>query len=140
MGGESVKAKDFLLNYGRQKRMLNCKRDTLQDLVTLATSVTASYESERVQSSGAQDKIAVVVSRIVDLQNEITDDIVNIVNELEKITRMLEQLDGDEYEVLYLRYIKLLQWDDVAIRMNKAPEYVRGKLHGDALSSLQKIL
>lgn len=66
-------AVDFLYSLKHIDSEVREKLDFLEQLRTLATSITVSTEKEAIQTSSSKDKIGGLVAKIVDLENELED-------------------------------------------------------------------
>ena len=67
------------INYLRQIKVMDAKINAdieeLAQLEALATKTTSAIGGERVQTSGSQEKMADCITKIVDMQNQITKEI-----------------------------------------------------------------
>lgn len=139
-------AKEYLSQVRKIDIMINYKQRQLDELKHTADSVTANASSERVQSSGTQDRVGQIVARIVDLQNEINRDIDRLVDIKREIMSVVDQLDPTSIELVTKRYFEFKTWEQIAKEMNYSKQWVcsivRGKpgLHIQALRKVQKII
>lgn len=133
-------AKEYLQQVRRMDRLINNKIAELEQLRTLATSITAATDREAVQTSGASDKVGNVVASIVDLQAEINALVDAYVDKRKEI---IAQIDGIEkqqplyYAVLHGRYIQFKKLQDIADNEGYAPQYIREQ-HGKALAFFER--
>ena len=94
--------RDYLLQIRKLDKMIQNKLSEIYQLRTMACNVTASNESDRVQTSSDKDRIGSVVSKIVDMErsvNEMIDARCDIVNQIDEIS------DIDLYDILAKMYI-----------------------------------
>lgn len=134
-----VKAKEYLLQVEKLNKMIDNKLVELEQWKAMATGITASSEGERVQSSGSQQRMADAVSRYVDIQNEVNEQIDRLVDLKKEVISTIEQLPAQEYDLLHKVYIQFMSFEDVAATYNKHPKWAT-RLHGSALQKVQKIL
>ena len=134
-------AKEYLLQVRRMDRLINNKIAELEQLRTLATSITAATDREAVQTSGVSDKVGNVVASIVDLQAEINALVDAYVNKRKEI---IAQLDGIEkqkplfYAILHGRYIQYQNLQEIAEKEGYTAQYMR-KAHGEALAFFKTV-
>lgn len=106
----------------------------------IALGITASMDGERVQSSGAQSKMANAVERCVDMEAEIDSLVDELIDTKKKVIQTIERLDSaTEYKLLHLRYIQYVPLKHIADEWNV--EYTTiTTTHGRALKNVQRIL
>lgn len=106
----------------------------------IALGITANMDGERVQSSGAKDKMASAVERCVDMEAEI-DSLIDILIDTKKAClQTIERLDSPiEYNVLHMRYIQFKDLQEIADHYGKEYGWAT-TTHGRALKSVQSIL
>ena len=81
----------------------------------LALSITGSMDGERVQATGAKDKMSLAVIACTDMEAEILQEVENLRNEKKKVVQLIEQLYSPmEYNVLHLRYIQHKSLQEIA--------------------------
>lgn len=106
---------------------------------SIAVGVTTSGESERVQSSGNQQKMANAVEKYVDLEKEIDAEIDRLIDLKKDVINVIESLNSAEYDVLHKRYIQSLPFAEIAA--DRKISYSQATtIHGRALESVQAIL
>ena len=134
-------AKEYLLSIKQLERAIRLKKEEIEELRTLATSITVKTGEEPVQTSGTSDKVGNIVAKIVDLQRELEDSVIVFLNKREECIAILDKMqDIDEYEVLYRRYMQDMKWEEVANVMGYTSEYVRGTLHMNAIANFENFL
>lgn len=129
--------------YLNQIYSLNCrienKKNEREQLRELATSVSSFSNMERVQSSGSQDRLGDTVAKIVDLESEITNTILEYLNKREEIIKTIEQVENVKmYNLLYKRYVDSKALNVIADEMGFSEDYIK-HLHQDALNVVKKI-
>jgi DNA-directed RNA polymerase specialized sigma24 family protein len=106
----------------------------------IALGITASMDGERVQTSGAKDKMASAVERCVDVEAEIDSLVDKLIEVKKEVIQTIEQLYSPmEYKLLHLRYIQYVRLKDIADLWGM--EYTNvTTMHGRALKNVQAIL
>jgi DNA-directed RNA polymerase specialized sigma subunit len=95
--------------------------------------------SERVQSSGNQQKMACAIERMVDIEKELDCYIDRLVDTRNEILSVIEQLDKEEYDFLHLVYVQHFTLGEVANMKNYSYSWATS-FHGKALKQVQNIL
>lgn len=109
---------EYLGQIKRLNMMINNKLVELDQLQTIATSITAQTDKEAVKSSGDQDKLGSAVSKIVDMENEINDLIEEYVSKKKIIMSQINQIEDDRYyNVLTGVYVHNWTLEKVAVSM-----------------------
>lgn len=130
-------AKEYLKQIEQDKILINRARSRLCELAALSTTLKGvSYDFDRVQSSGNHSMDN--VEKIVDLEIKIRNMIYAYLDMSERIIIQINELgDIRASELLYLRYVDCLRWEEIACRLNMG---IRGvyKAHGRALSLFEK--
>ena len=81
----------------------------------IALGITANTEGERVQSSGAKDKMANAVMKCVDIETEIDSLIDKLIDTKKEVIQTIEQLYSPmEYNVLHMRFIQYKTLQEIA--------------------------
>lgn len=92
----------------------------------LALGITANMDGERVQSSGAKDKMASAVERCVDMESEIDRAVDNLVDTKKDVIQTIEELySATEYNVLHMRFIQYKTLEEIADHYNKNYEWAK---------------
>lgn len=141
-GGGTVDAKKFLQRVKKLDCMIKNKREERRHWYEIATNITAGAAPEtgvRVQSSGSQQRMADAVDRGIDIGAEIECAIRRLYDERQKIISVIEQLNVDEYDVLYQIYVKNRSHQEVADMKGMSHSWVT-TIKGIALKNVQKII
>ena len=133
-----MQAKEFLNKIRYIDAMIDCKRDQIKDLRDTLTSISCPM-GEKVQSTLNPDKFTNPVSKIIELEKEINDDIDKLID-LKRIARkVIEQLDNEvEKMVLYKRYFENKTFEQISVEMNYSWRRIH-QIHGDALKKLERL-
>jgi len=130
--------KEYLQQYRNAEDSINAKLDQIHKLRELATKTTQTLTADNVQSSGSSDKISAIVSKIVDMEREVDAEI----DKLQEIKKNVEKVisavtNYTQRQVLTLRYINGLRWEEIAVKMNYTYRNVC-YIHGRALSEVKE--
>ena len=119
---------------------INNKLEELSRLNALAYKVTSSLKQVAVFGSGTQDKVGDAVSRIVDLQREINDDIDKYCDKKAEVRALIDQVKNpDELEVLSKRYLLYESLEQIACEMGFTYRNVC-YIHGRALQTVAELM
>lgn len=126
--------KNYLGQIERFEKMVQNKLSEINQLKTMACSVTVPAGNERVQTSSDKDKVGTIVSRIADLEKEVD----SMIEKRCMIVKQIESIeDTDIYDVLAKRYI--LKKDLKVIAVEKGVSFRHmGRVHFDALKMFEK--
>ena len=131
--------KEYLNQIERMDKMITNKLSEIYQLKIMACSITVSGDSERVQTSGNQDKLGSTIAKIVDLERE-TDELVDSL--VDKRKEILSQIDNmkniDHYDVLHKHYVERRTFQDIADSENWSIRQVFN-IHGRALQEFEKM-
>lgn len=130
---KSVRDVEFVLNC---VRMMDYQIENLIDeqwrLRSLAEKITGTdWEGMPHGKGGVSDPVGRSVEKITELQVQISENVERLVEFKQKIIDYLSRLDAVEYQVLYLHYIRYMNWCDVAYELGYSTQQVhRYKLKG----------
>lgn len=110
-------------------------KEDKQRWLDIATSITAPMGGERVQTSSNGQKMEDAIINSMDYDEKI----VELNKERVEIIKTIELLPFKEYNLLYLRYVKRMNYDDISRTYDKSYSWCTS-VHGRALQSLKKIL
>ena len=132
---ENEKKKEFLRKYRRAVRR---EQDILDEIQRLrADKMFPSVCNDGMPRGSSQtdlsDYIAEIDAAIEDLKEERLEKI-KIYREIEMRIRCMK--DEDEQEVLRMRYIKGMKWEDIVEKINYSYSGTL-KLHGSALTDIE---
>ena len=130
-----IKAKEYLKKIHRIDMKIANRTYELQQLKSIASSVSAPVNQERVQSSGRKDKMSCLVDKYVDIEREID----SLVKAKQDIIKTIEALDGVEYNMLHMIYVQQKTYTEVASEIDRSYSTVTS-MHSKAIKNLQKIL
>ena len=131
-------AKEYLRQYRTLDLRVNTKLTQIEELRSLAVRLSPTARFDK--AGNVTDKVGRTVSRIVDLERELQNDIDELVQTGEKIRRAINSLTDERLKViLELRYIKGETWGEIAYVLNYDIRHVT-RLHGIALRLIKDVL
>jgi len=133
-------AKEYLEQIQLCDKKINSKLEELCRLNALAYKVTSTLKAVAVFGSGTQDKVGDAVSRIVDLQREINDDIDKYCDKKAEVRALIDQIKNpDELDVLSKRYLLYESLEQIACEMGFTYRNVC-YIHGRALQTVAELM
>lgn len=88
---------------------------------------------------GGSDKVGVAVANIMEREQRVDDLSAAYTEKYKEVERVIGSLGDDTLEeVLELRYLRFLKWDEIAVQMSYTERHIT-RLHGIALQILQKM-
>ncbi len=131
--------KEFLNQAYRIDQRINSKLEQIISLHALATKATSTLSDMPVSKTESQSRMADVIAKIVDLENEINADIERLIEIKKDIVSAIKKVHNPEFQTLLeLRYLCFRTWEQVALEMNYGIDNVF-KLHQKALKVVTKI-
>ena len=138
-----LRAKDYLGEIKRLDTLIQNKTKEKEkwEAITMdkATSVTASMDGERVQSSGSKHKMADTVDSGIDRVRRIEKRIKELYAEMDAIIAIIDGLPEAESDILHKIYVQYMEMKEVAASRNEAYSTVSHK-HTAALKMVDDIL
>lgn len=134
-------AKSYLKRVKLYDTHIDNKLAELERLKAMVTKITATWKDDVVSGgSRSQDKIGDAVSRIVDLQKEINQDIDSYVDMKQEVLDLVDKIeDADQLNVIYKRYILYETFEQIACEMFMTYRNVC-YIHGKALESISEMM
>lgn len=132
-------AKEYLSEVQRVKIIIEQKREKIKEYRNTVTSLqSVRFDVVKVQGGKNHiDRIGGTVSKIVDLETEVENDILNLVNFQDEITKQIQEMKNPNYiRLLYKRYIEGKKFLTIAEEMNYTDQYIR-EMHGKALKAFE---
>lgn len=137
-----MEAKKYLKQLMKLDEQIKQKQKQVDELREMRGNIGSfDYSKERVQSSGSgKSQVEESAVRLLSLENEVKEDIIEFVLMKDKIIKEIHQLaDANHIKLLYKRYVEFKRLEEIAVEMHYTYIYTR-ELHGDALNSFQNIL
>ncbi len=127
--------KEFLNQYLNAQKEIGIKLDQITRLRELSTKITQTLTPDRVKSN-SDNRLESTVSKIVDMEKEIGASI----DQLERVRLQVESVidsvpNANQRNVLRLRYISGMKWEQIAVKLNYDYRWVL-RLHGKALNKI----
>jgi hypothetical protein len=127
--------KEFLNQYLNAEKEIGIKLDQISRLRELSTKITQTLTPDKVKSN-SENRLESSVSKIVDIEREIGTSI----DQLERIRLQVESVinsvpNVNQRNVLRLRYISGMKWEQIAVKLNYDYRWVL-RLHGKALNKI----
>ena len=136
-------AKEYLKRLSRQieklETMIQNKTDESERWKAISLSITSRMGGDRVQSSGSKQKMADAIDKRIDLEQEINSLIDQLYDTRRELLDIIEQLNVDEYDVCYKRYVNRMSFDEIAAAKYRSKNWCT-TVHGRALDNVQKII
>lgn len=134
------RAKAFLSEYGHAKERVARLEAQIQEIEDHMTSLTQELSADKVQTTPKPDKIGEAVSKLSDKKLELVDAKLDAVNKMLEVEDALKQIKDERYyRLLWLRYISLWRWQDIADELCYSYRGVL-KVHGRALEEVNKLI
>jgi hypothetical protein len=133
---ENEKKKEYLRQYGCALRTERAIEEEIQQ-VRLDKMFPALVQDGMPHGSGGNSDLSAFVVKVDELLAELKKQAEKRITLRQGIVRKIEQMDDEtEKLVLRLRYIQLLKWEEVAVKMDYDYRYVL-KVHGRALKNFE---
>lgn len=119
-------------------KKIRAKKETAAALYELATSVPGiDTTTLKVQTSSRSENE--IINKYLDLESELKKDIAAVLEKKETAYKKLQVLDGLEKDIMQLRYIGGLSWDEIADKINVSSRHVY-RIHDKALEKLKHVI
>lgn len=128
--------KEYLNQIKRFDVLIENKASEIEQLRSMATSITVATDSERVQTSGDKDRVGRAVAKILDKEAELDELIDKYYDQKELILNQLETLDTNYYQLLFYKYVNGYTIEVMAEKMFYSVQHIK-KMTNDALSSFE---
>ena len=118
-------AKEYLNQLIAMDNAINRKQQRLATLRDVAMNTTPNYADEAVQRTREKNPLENIMSKIVDLDREIDEDIDALVDFKAEVWEKLDKIADERYKrILWLRYADRKTWRYIAIlRWNLILQY-----------------
>ena len=135
-----MSAKEYLDQIGINLDIIKNKKNQIEELFALATSVNAPMGTEPVQTSNISDKVGKFGSEFADLHGEIKAEIIRLQKDnMQRIQTIQEVGNRLQYNILYCHYVDGLEFNDIADELHFAPITI-SRNHAKALEKIDEIL
>lgn len=133
-----METKEYLQQIGRYDRLINNKLVELARYRSMACSVSAVKNDERVQSSPSYDTMDKIVSKIEQMENEIDMLVDRYIDNKRIIISQIDSMSDEmTYQILFSRYVEQKTFEKMAIEMNYCYKQIIRR-HGKALQEFEQ--
>lgn len=133
-----METKEYLQQIGRYDRLINNKLVELAQYRSMACSVSAVKNDERVQSSPSYDTMDKIVSQIEQMENEIDMLVDRYIDNKRIIISQIDSMSDEmTYQILFSRYVEQKTFEKMAIEMNYCYKQIIRR-HGKALQEFEQ--
>lgn len=133
-----METKEYLQQIGRYDRLINNKLVELAQYRSMACSVSAVKNDERVQSSPSYDTMDKIVSKIEQMENEIDMLVDRYIDNKRIIISQIDSMSDEmTYQILLSRYVEQKTFEKMAIEMNYCYKQIIRR-HGKALQEFEQ--
>lgn len=133
-----METKEYLQQIGRYDRLINNKLVELAQYRSMACSVSAVKNDERVQSSPSYDTMDKIVSKIEQMENEIDMLVDRYIDNKRIIISQIDSMSDEmTYQILFSRYVEQKTFEKMAIEMNYCCKQIIRR-HGKALQEFEQ--
>lgn len=133
-------AKEYLSQISRLETLINAKRQRIEALRCMATSVGPNYTGMPHNDSKSVSPMADAICKVIDLENELRKDEYKLQEKRLYIFELIGRMESIDYQTIIIkRYIEHHSWDDIARTMFFTKRWVF-TLHGRALEELDSLL
>ncbi len=137
-GAYCISAKAYMEDAANIQRRIEIKTETAHIYRDMAMRATGSTEAVRVGGTGARSKVETNVNKLIDIERAIERDIEKLHGRIEMTTELIEGVSTPERkELLELRYLMGLKWEDVGRRMHYDKRQSQ-RIHKRALEDVQR--
>lgn len=136
--GGTMTAKEYLSEVQTLQTIIEQKKERIREIRESVLSVrSVRYDLEKVQGGGNVDRIGEAVAKMVDLEKQVENDLLNLMYRKHEVIGQIHALDNYRYiQVLYKRYIEFKSLQTIATEMDLTDQYVR-EMHPKAVEAFE---
>ncbi len=134
---EILKSKKELREYIYNKKWLEERWNDIEERRSLLEKITTTLSDLPKGSPPVNDRIAEQLASILDMTDKYEEYLKDLNEKQIKIENRISKLDPSYRNILYFRYIRGLNWYDVADKVNYDYTYTK-TLHKEALIKYSK--
>jgi DNA-directed RNA polymerase specialized sigma subunit len=132
-------AKEYLSQLIAMDNAINRKQQRLATLRDVAMNTTPNYADEAVQRTREKNPLENIMSKIVDLDREIDEDIDALVDFKAEVWEQLDKMqDERQKRILWLKYAERKSGKFVAEDLGLTQRHIR-RLHTAAMENFEKV-
>lgn len=133
-------AKEYLSQAHRLDQRIDSKLDQVASLNALAQKATSTMTGLPRNPSPAASRLEEVITKIVDLEDEINQDIDTLVDLKRETVTLVKRIEDPELQtILEKRYLSFMVWEQIAVDMGYNSRYLKKK-HAVALEAFEKVM
>ena len=119
------RTKEYLGQVKSLTGIITAKQGEIESLKSVALSITANSEGERVKSSGKHDKMAEAVTKYVDAERELAELVSSLFDVRREIVDVIGRLDNQLYYiVLSMYYLQGKSFVEIAEATHYSYDYI----------------
>lgn len=127
---------EYLRQIEKLDAIIKNKQERVEYLRATLLGKGVDYSSERVKTS-PQDRFSATISEYLDEEKRISKLLVELLSKRNEIVTEIEQLGTKHYKMLYLRYVKTMQFKEITGEM-KMSENTVFRVHREAIKEFEK--
>ena len=128
---------EYLRQVEKLDAIIKNKQERVEYLRATLLGKGIDYSSERVKTS-PQDRFSATISEYLDEEKKISRLLVQLLEKRNEIVSEIEHLNTKYYNVLYMRYVKMMQFKEIMDEMHISEQTVF-KYHRKALQEFEKL-
>lgn len=129
--------KEFLRQYISANRSIDQKLEEISKLRNLSEKCTTVLSENKASVGFDNDKIATIVSRIVDLERQVDEEIDGLQEIRDAVMKAIHSVQDQQLRsILEFRYIGDMSWEQIAVQCGYVYRHVT-RLHGIALQQVR---
>ena len=136
-GGHQMTTQEYLRQVEKLDAVIKNKQERVEYLRATLLGKGIDYSSERVKTS-PQDRFSATISEYLDEEKKISRLLVQLLEKRNEIVLEIEHLNTKYYNVLYMRYVKMMQFKEIMDEMHISEQTVF-KYHRKALQEFEKL-
>ena len=135
-GEKTMTTKEYLSRAISLRTKIRSKIQQITELESLVTTLSATLNPIKVQTSKDEHKTENIVIKIAEYREELNNEVLIFFKVRDEIKESVDAVCNVDYKVLLeLRYLVGMSWEDIAAEMNYSISYIF-KLHSKALKEV----
>lgn len=133
------KAKEELNQYMHNIKYITEKLNDTEELRSILEKVTSVLSPTKNFNAGNKDKFVDALSELEDIERYLDYNINKILEEKFKVDNKIDSVEQPYKNVLFYKYTRGKDWNDVAQELGYTREYICSDLHPKALYLYSKL-
>lgn len=129
--------KQYLNQVKRFDVLIENKASEIEQLRSMATSITVATDTERVQTSGDKDRVGSLVAKIIDKENELNYLIDEYYESKNLIMAQIENMETNYYQLLFYKYVNGYTFEVISEKMYYSIQHIK-RMSNLALAEFEK--